>query len=755
MDERIMTDGEEFSRRYQALLQNIHVFTKEWLDSLTETAKDDTPLGIFRRLLPTVCQIFESRYSFIAQYQSDKELVAFLYDAEKNSYKDKKWPCHGALDEIRNYGKAGEEKRSPFNDSNKERIGDTLWDAGIRNLLADRISLLPDLYVLGVGKETSGPDEYDSYHELTLQQIIGLLDVGMRSMRSAAIQQLEHRLKLSRRSGSRGAIHDAVLEFFQSLYRLIELVRPTEMVVKGDDDRNLADYIDTAISIFKHPPTEGGVKSYELDDLLEIFPEQGNVIMLPRVGGGNLEIKVADECTQTRLALARAYLWLADKLTDQKKKKDYLEVSEKLINEVASSKVEDADTTIQHSSLRTLWLSVYLKSDDEIATPSARIASTIQDINSVYDQIREPTIQAIRRSLTKSNPNTSYTNIDSEWLCLWFGVQLLEDNSMRAFHRDARGGVRDILRYFQALGIYMLHQIHSLQYPEPDRRISFTDAKGSPDSKTIEAKTFLISQFAHTSVGVDRQIRLYSHLQELFSPELLLYVTSESHRDHLFHVIDVCLLGYLLLKCNEKSHWLVRRPSDCRRKQCERNWFVASLLHDVGYRLKLSEKMADVLAPLKSPELESYKKALADGLSNASKGFNSLIKEKKKEHASVKDCDLEESFAEDHGVVSWAHVRHLLESMKRDKTFVEGMDEALCAIFKHSSPNFKIDAGREPITFLLLLCDKLQEWGRPRVRIDDLTRTITAAMHYSKTAKLDLRRSVNHLRINATLNDDC
>ena len=130
-----------------------------------------------------------------------------------------------------------------------------------------------------------------------------------------------------------------------------------------------------------------------------------------------------------------------------------------------------------------------------------------------------------------------------------------------------------------------------------------------------------------------------------------------------------------------------------------------------------------------------------------------MHRRKKKDYDSVKDYVPEGSSAKDHGAVSWTHVRHLLENMKRDKPFIEGMDEALCAIFKHSS-TFEINAEKEPLAFLLLLCDKLQEWGRPRVEVANLTRTIAAAMHYSGLAKLDLRKSVTHLEINATVDVD-
>ena len=592
-------------------------------------------MNIFRRLLPTICQIFESRYAFIAQYPSNHEpLVAYFYDNQQGNYRKEEWSCDGTLEYILEYT-----EQDPFNDSDETRIGDTLWGLGIRNLLADRISLPPDLFILGAGEENSQPsdtiraDKYDSYHELTLQNIIELIAMGMRS--TANLLQ-ESGLKLARQSNSRGAIRDATLKLLLSRYQLVELVRPEEMVVKKEYDRDMADYINTTISVFKHPPMEGG--SRNLSNLSEMFPAPiENIVKLSRER--DLEIKVADECILTRLALARTYLWIANDEKDVVPSfvptgcsggDDYSKAFQNLAVKELSN-VSAGDVIIQHSSLRTLWLWMYLKSDRELATPSVHIETTIKDINAIYEKIKEPTIRALWTGFAEyTDSKTGFPKIDSEWLCLWFGTQLLADAKINEFHRDIKNGAMEILRYFRCLGIYMLHQIHCLRYPDIDKRISFTDVKGSPDSVTIEAKTFLISQFAHISAGVDREIRLHSHLQELFSPELLLYATSESYRDHLFHVIDVCLLGYLLLKCNEQSHWLICFPNDLEKKQSERNWFIASLLHDIGYRLKLSEKLTEILEPLRAPELEKYKKALTEGLSNANKDFDSCIDEKRR-----------------------------------------------------------------------------------------------------------------------------
>ena len=158
--------------------------------------------------------------------------------------------------------------------------------------------------------------------------------------------------------------------------------------------------------------------------------------------------------------------------------------------------------------------------------------------------------------------------------------------------------------------------------------------------------------------------------------------------------------------------------------------------------------MLDTLKPLKSPGLDEYKKLLNEGLIEANKKLDLYINEKRKVCDYIEDCVHEGSPSKDHGVVSWVHVINIFESMKRDENFIKEVIPAFAAIFKHSAPIASISSKDEPISFLLLLCDKLQEWGRPRVELSDLTERISSSMHYSGIAKLDLKKIVTHLEIN-------
>lgn len=768
------SESREFTRRYETLLSNIGEFAEEWLTSLLEAKKDDDILDIYYRLLPYICKVFSSDFAFMGVYPSDKSemntdksksMDIKMYSKDKDGEKYSEISVN-SLDGVFKCIYDKDKNDKPFNSSDKDRIGNDLWSYGMRNVLADRISIPPNVFIIGVGRKKPADEqnaymtEYDSYYEKTLEIVIEFLTM---SIRSYANLLKENWLKSVRESNSRGAIHDSVLMLLLSHYQLIEMMKPEEKNLNKEHDDDMADYIDTTISLFYHPPTERHSTERRPQESIEkptdVFPEPEDryIVKLGRDHTNSLEIEIPDKCIQSQLALARAYLYIIDDNNDiipfltienEPKNKIGYQKAFKALSNIALKKIDDSELIIYYSALRTIWLWIYLKSNKEINDKSNLAENVIRDISNVYSKIKNCTNELLWKSLEdRKDRKNHFPKIDSEWLSIWFGTRLLEDYEMNTFCKDLKNGTLEILRYYRSLAIYMLYQIHCLRYPDIAKRISFTDVKGSADSEVISSKTYLICQFAHISSGVDRQFCLYTHLQELFAPELILYTTSESYRDHLFHVVDVCLLGYLLLEYNKTSHWLTESIDCPRRKKLERNWFIASLLHDIGYRLKLSEKILDLLSNLESPELDEYKRILSKGISDAIDAFDKSAKDEKEKCNSIKDCEYEGRFAENHGAVSWSHVRNLLRNMKRDDKFMEDMAEALCAIFKHSS-HVEICAEKEPISFLLLLCDRLQEWGHPRVEISELTRSVASAMHFSGVAKLDLRWSVTHLGIN-------
>jgi hypothetical protein len=74
---------------------------------------------------------------------------------------------------------------------------------------------------------------------------------------------------------------------------------------------------------------------------------------------------------------------------------------------------------------------------------------------------------------------------------------------------------------------------------------------------------------------------------------------------------------------------------------------------------------------------------------------------------------------EDHGVIAAWHLEKLLEKAAKDdkSKLLVACDylPAIEAIAKHNSRKHKVAFDDSPLAFLLILCDTLQEWNRPRL----------------------------------------
>jgi hypothetical protein len=83
----------------------------------------------------------------------------------------------------------------------------------------------------------------------------------------------------------------------------------------------------------------------------------------------------------------------------------------------------------------------------------------------------------------------------------------------------------------------------------------------------------------------------------------------------------------------------------------------------------------------------------------------------------------------DHGIAGWLYVQWLLKRIDADPA---AFAPALNAILRHNLPEQTVHADQEPLTLLLMLCDHLQEWGRPRVTPYALAQGTLEALRFSE-----------------------
>ena len=337
--------------------------------------------------------------------------------------------------------------------------------------------------------------------------------------------------------------------------------------------------------------------------------------------------------------------------------------------------------------------------------------------------------------------------ITSEWLVMWFGIKLLNSVEMSPelhFRHTPNASVL-FYRHFTAFFLYILHVIRCFGEPTLFR---FSDVEGGYEA-FVDATLFLLADYTHQVEGLPRRIPLYQIMTEIWSSEAVLYTVREGYRDHLHHVLNVTLLGMVLMdaglidRLNAVQHH--SGEEGCRRRR--RNWILAGLLHDVGYKLDLNRHLIPHLHFLRgSPCLTRFveelgvafkcsEQRLCDSL-NQWFSFGSLSKV-------------------DHGIVSAMYLLFLDKAgqdikgeAKPSTEWYNDIDEAFEAIGKHNLPGIDIIPQHSPLAFLLLLCDLLQEWDRPRPESEKLRRSVSTLLHRHREGSASGSRVARCLRTN-------
>ena len=231
---------------------------------------------------------------------------------------------------------------------------------------------------------------------------------------------------------------------------------------------------------------------------------------------------------------------------------------------------------------------------------------------------------------------------------------------------------------------------------------------------------YLMSEYVRSHLGVTAEINIYEQLSSALKAELMLYALGR-YREHCIHVVDVCLVGHLIL--NSKVHRagrservidILSREIGISPERILRLWFVASLLHDIGYCWSIVEKVPATIYT-SFPELDEFLKSLKEAYLEARESF--LADTNSRIEFSI---NLERV---DHGVVSALHLRNILESISESQ--LQEFMPAVRAITWHNVYAQSIEPrqytdGSTQLAMLLILCDELQEWNRPIVELEDL-----------------------------------
>ena len=140
-----------------------------------------------------------------------------------------------------------------------------------------------------------------------------------------------------------------------------------------------------------------------------------------------------------------------------------------------------------------------------------------------------------------------------------------------------------------------------------------------------------------------------------------------------------------------------------------RQWYLAALLHDVGYGVEMLIGVRRLLRFFgNSAALAKLECDLCQAVDQLSA---TLVDERFVLYTA------EDAPGEDHGIVAARHLHALLEKIANDDPSVRSRDyaPAVRAIALHNSRKKTVVFEDDPLAFLLIICDTIQEWGRPRL----------------------------------------
>ena len=237
----------------------------------------------------------------------------------------------------------------------------------------------------------------------------------------------------------------------------------------------------------------------------------------------------------------------------------------------------------------------------------------------------------------------------------------------------------------------------------------------SPES--VESAIWMLSEYSYKALEIDKRLHIASHLRHAARGESSLHMMKDFYRDHFFHTINVCLLGQILADARPQNSPVYLLVDNARYSM--KNWYIAALLHDIGYAVDVFSSLKDWLRFFTS-----------DAFNSLAEGIDRLLKEGNLEKPSDKmpsvdfkefyecygfDLVLDKPF-QDHGLMGALHLKSLVANVQKNDSNVDVPEDAIHAIAVHNCQRIAIDYRRSPFSALLVLCDTLQNWQRPQFK---------------------------------------
>ena len=206
------------------------------------------------------------------------------------------------------------------------------------------------------------------------------------------------------------------------------------------------------------------------------------------------------------------------------------------------------------------------------------------------------------------------------------------------------------------------------------------DAPYTPES--IEAVIWTVSEYAYQVLKVDRRLHLASHMRHAARGESSLQMMRVLPRPFLSYARSVFSRPSAApSKCLDKEKGLIRAFSP--KKKSFGQWYLASLLHDIGYAVDVAKALKNWLEFFSS---ESFSN-LANGIDGALEGMSHS--EEFTRFCANDAFPLDQKPWEDHGMVGAHHLHTLTRDLRgtnngKSEPKPLAVGEAVAAIAKHN-----------------------------------------------------------------------
>lgn len=241
----------------------------------------------------------------------------------------------------------------------------------------------------------------------------------------------------------------------------------------------------------------------------------------------------------------------------------------------------------------------------------------------------------------------------------------------------------------------------------------------------------LMDVFGHSVLHVEREVEIARYLNRVIESELLLHAVSDYYRDHLYHLVDLAMLGDFLLTARGGRRsgylWRLLAPSpdggrsrgryrlDVLRKQ----FFIAAVFHDVGYLFSLIARVPEMIREQGSRSHEQFLVSIEHAFQGEIESLESSITDLTR-HLAERRVGLDRGVHS--AVILRDHLREAVRPAEREGGLLDVYAPSLRAICQHSLHREKVSQDEDPLSFLMVLCDELTDWGRTRVRAQELRR---------------------------------